>query len=511
MSDDRSQVPEYFMIPPGYGPLVAKALADPLRVVLSYSFDRWLLLKFKGSLFSSVSGVTPAWISLAQPDNRDAFLQLTFECGPLQTPSLQAELRAWSRIALGYVNKAGVFTPRKTRQIGITLPMSTANSVAIKLRAELGHYNPRSVLGRTYGPAGDAMQQELSQGESFASFIAAHQAEQIFGGLTQEQQVEVLRLARGTPPTTGAASVLPSPERLSATFAALCLRADALQSDDSARVASQRVFYKAATIDGTDFDDPSARYGPDAWISANNLRQREGTGLPKGFIDAHDAPAESLIGAAWPCRLYQVEGDPTSAQSPEYPHARLFKGFRVLTELPAWKVFGPLGQLLVQYFERLANIDASQWRAIVAYRRAIESAETLSRTQTAWDAMYEVAEGEHRVKAVDAAYAIADGAARRYAYLAPWYDALRAAPRGSSAEDEAARALAAEREIILEIGWGAIGRLVGEDGIVAGLVAATAGSALVVADKLDHQYLSLLIEPLNACVEPAFWNSGDSV
>jgi hypothetical protein len=121
-------------------------------------------------------------------------------------------------------------------------------------------------------------------------------------------------------------------------------------------------FYKATRPDGTSFYD-----GKTKWQVGRIVRHPApdlSLGLcSAGVLHISDAPDETLVGASWPCRLFEVEprGKIISDGSHKYGCAVV----KVVRELPAWQAFGPNGEAVAALIERCKTLtyDAAAWTA----------------------------------------------------------------------------------------------------------------------------------------------------
>src|SRR5574341_587085 len=104
------------------------------------------------------------------------------------------------------------------------------------------------------------------------------------------------------------------------------------------------IYYKATRPDGTDFRTARVDYAG-ALVSGEPLPLLTS---PDGqyacctatVYHASDVPSETLIGGAWPCRLFEVTGDPVAQRGHKYG----FRSLTVIREVPAWQALGPNGE-----------------------------------------------------------------------------------------------------------------------------------------------------------------------
>jgi hypothetical protein len=151
-------------------------------------------------------------------------------------------------------------------------------------------------------------------------------------------------------------------------------------------------YYKATTLAGHDFRTGTVDYGS-ALISGSEVKHPIYTvpmihDDPSTYLSISVEQAETLIGGAWPCRLFVVEPvgevlDNLSAS--EYKRACL--SLRVVEELPAHLALGPNGARVAALIERGKSITYAEAK----------------RMDAAWDAAWDAAR--------DAAWDAARGAA----------------------------------------------------------------------------------------------------
>ena len=155
-------------------------------------------------------------------------------------------------------------------------------------------------------------------------------------------------------------------------------------------MSDDRQYWKATRTDGTSFYDQKT-----AWVVGSDVTHPApdlSAGLcSSGVLHASDAPAETLVGGSWPCRLFRVEpiGDVVANG-----HKVGAAAWKVLEEVPAHQALGPNGEAVAALIERARTL----------------APEEAQRLYAAWDAA-RYAAGD---AAVDAArYAAGDAA--RYA------------------------------------------------------------------------------------------------
>ena len=161
-------------------------------------------------------------------------------------------------------------------------------------------------------------------------------------------------------------------------------------------------YYKATRPDGKSFHD-----GTTAWATGETVKiemeNRRADLCGVGILHASTEPGESLVGGSWPCRLFEVEGEPVAQED----HKFGFHELTVIRELPAWQALGPNGEAVAALIERAATITPEQ----------------AERLRAAWNAAWNAA----WYAAADAAADAARYAARHAAWNAAWNVARYAA------------------------------------------------------------------------------------
>ena len=152
-------------------------------------------------------------------------------------------------------------------------------------------------------------------------------------------------------------------------------------------------YYKATRLDGTSFYDSTTTWRVGRITRHPNPDTSKGL-CSGGVLHISDAPAETLIGGSWPCRLFEVE--PRSALISGNGHKHGCAKIYVVKELPAWMALGPNGEAVVAHIERCWTITADQ----------------AQRLSAAWDAVRPAAWGAARDAARDAAWSAAWDAVR---------------------------------------------------------------------------------------------------
>ena len=141
-------------------------------------------------------------------------------------------------------------------------------------------------------------------------------------------------------------------------------------------------YYKATRPDGKSFHD-----GTTAWATGETVKiemeNRRADLCGVGILHASDAPGETLIGGRWPCRLFEVEGEPVAQED----HKFGFHELTVIRELPAWQALGPNGEAVTALIERSTTITPEQAERLRAARDAASGAAW----NAAWNAAYDTA------------------------------------------------------------------------------------------------------------------------
>ncbi len=114
------------------------------------------------------------------------------------------------------------------------------------------------------------------------------------------------------------------------------------------------IFYKATRPDGTSFHDQKTTWTVGETVSVTPPRQVKLCG--GGVLHASDAPGETLLGGSWPCRLFEVEGEPSAHQDHKYG----FHELTVIRELPAWQALGPNGEVVEAHIEKCKTVTPEQ-------------------------------------------------------------------------------------------------------------------------------------------------------
>ena len=183
-------------------------------------------------------------------------------------------------------------------------------------------------------------------------------------------------------------------------------------------------YYKAARPDGTSFYDFTTTWKVGRITRHPNPDTSKGL-CSGGVLHISDAPAETLIGGSWPCRLFEVE--PRSALISGTGHKHGCTKVKVVKELPAWMALGPNGEAVVAHIERCRTITADQAQRLYVAWDAARSAARYAAWDAAWYAAWDAAWYAARCAAWYAARCAAWYAARDAAWYAAWSAARYAA------------------------------------------------------------------------------------
>jgi len=163
------------------------------------------------------------------------------------------------------------------------------------------------------------------------------------------------------------------------------------------------IFYKAVRVDGFDFYTGAVDYAS-LCGTGESLPVKEAINDPhccsREVYHASVSAADTLIGASWPCRLFEVEGDAVCKED----NKRGFFTLKVIRELPAWMTLGPNGEAVSRFID---SIPA----AINSVSAEVFNDFDYEAWDEAWDA------------ALDASWHAAWGASR----IAAWHAAREAA------------------------------------------------------------------------------------
>lgn len=174
-----------------------------------------------------------------------------------------------------------------------------------------------------------------------------------------------------------------------------------------------KTYYKATRPDGTDFYTGTVNYAG-ALASGKPLKRLPKVEQPEccssDVYHASDAPAETLVGGSWPCRLFEVTGRPVTSEGRKFG----FRSLRVVRELPAWQALGPNGEAVAALIKQAGEMTPGEvTRLYAAWYTAWDMAGAAARDAARYAAVYAAG-----AAARDAAWYAAEAAARyaaRYA------------------------------------------------------------------------------------------------
>src|SRR5690606_2316851 len=172
-------------------------------------------------------------------------------------------------------------------------------------------------------------------------------------------------------------------------------------------------YFKAVRPNGRDFYTDSVDYAALCGTGERLPELPGGECCGPGVYHASTVAAETLIDGEWPCRVFEVEGEPASEEGSK-------RGFRTLTvvrELDAHLALGPNGAAVAALVERAGGLTADEARELGAAWDAWD-------TWAAWDAR-DAAEAAAMYAARDAA----EAAAMYAAEVAAGYAAMALAVR----------------------------------------------------------------------------------
>jgi len=183
-------------------------------------------------------------------------------------------------------------------------------------------------------------------------------------------------------------------------------------------------YFKATSPDGTDFYTGKVLYEVGKTIDVGpQARKRPPELCSPSVLHASDAPAETLVGGSWPCRLFEVRGRSVIHDG----HKHGFRRLTVVRELPAHMALGPNGEQVAAYIKRCKTLTTKELDDLAAWGAAWAAV---------WDAVRAAARDAARDAAWDAAWGAAwtavraavRAAARDAAWTAAWtaaWDAVR--------------------------------------------------------------------------------------
>lgn len=154
------------------------------------------------------------------------------------------------------------------------------------------------------------------------------------------------------------------------------------------------IYYKATQLDGTDFHTGSVDYAAHL-ASGEPLPTKRDVEYPQcctGTVyHASTSKADTLIGGAWPCRLFEVEGESVASED----NKRGFYTFKVVRALPAHEALGPNGEAVVALIGRAGQMTPEQVRDLAAAGAgaAAGDAARAAAGDAAWDAARAAAGG----------------------------------------------------------------------------------------------------------------------
>lgn len=173
-------------------------------------------------------------------------------------------------------------------------------------------------------------------------------------------------------------------------------------------VSDQPIFYKATRPDGTDFYSGTVDYASAVGGDPIALPVVDAPECCSSTVlHAATVPTETLIGGSWPCRLFEVTGEPVANEE----HKRGFFSLTVVREIDAHLALGPQGREIAALIEQAGALTQADCKSLRA----------------AYGAARVAARGAPRDAACGAARAAARGAAWYAAYGAAWAAARRAA------------------------------------------------------------------------------------
>lgn len=115
-------------------------------------------------------------------------------------------------------------------------------------------------------------------------------------------------------------------------------------------------YYAASLMDGTSFHEPRINY-----LNAlgSHLTADQGT------IRAAEHPRATLLNGTWPCRLFEVEGEPTTTGWDKHG----FSTLKVTKELPSHLIFGEHGKQVAAILERITTLTPDEAQRMDDARR----------------------------------------------------------------------------------------------------------------------------------------------
>ncbi len=177
-------------------------------------------------------------------------------------------------------------------------------------------------------------------------------------------------------------------------------------------------FWKATRPDGTDFYTGTIDY-------AAALASGQPVTLPEvdnpicctgTVLHASTVPAGTLIGGAWPCRLFEVTGTPVAEEGSK----RGFFSLTVIREVDVHLALGPQGEHVAALIDRARRLGHQEPESLRAARDAARDAAQAAAGGAAEDAAWAAIRGTSRVAAWGAAVNAAWGAAWEAVRDAAW-------------------------------------------------------------------------------------------
>lgn len=142
-------------------------------------------------------------------------------------------------------------------------------------------------------------------------------------------------------------------------------------------------YFKAVRPDGTDFYTGTVDYaslcGTGASLPAKPVVLNPECCSPDVY-HASTVKEGTLIGDLWPCRLFEVEGEPVAEEGSK----RGFFTLKVIRELPAHEVFGPHGEEILAFAERVGRLTTDDAVRLAALNRERDADRFIAR-QTGWE------------------------------------------------------------------------------------------------------------------------------
>ena len=178
--------------------------------------------------------------------------------------------------------------------------------------------------------------------------------------------------------------------------------------------------FKSVRPDGTDFCTGKVRWLPaegvipeGGWLVEHPHPGEVGSWDATGYLSASTVET-GCTGLQWPARLLSVEpvGDVWTPHPDKFPHKRAAHAWRVIGELPAWRLFGPQGREVETLLGQIGSLTEYQTLEMSA----------------AWDAAWDAARDAARDVALDAVR----NAARNAARYSAWDDVALNAARYSA-------------------------------------------------------------------------------